>query len=212
MHDKDETMYLGVKTDINFDENKKEKRNTTVGSFEIEDKKRLVEIYLIISGLLMSGVQVSNALISVSLNSSDISTTDAEKYLTDVMTSFNIVFIVFVIFILIYYVSFTVEIFNYTDVAPFVSLFFSYLIVSILNLQNTIHHKLNDSYMTYGLWISLFIVSWYTLSSTQQMSNNFLKMLNSYKKGVMKINRLTGIKLILFGIISDRLITHMSGI
>jgi hypothetical protein len=212
MHDKDETMHLGVKNNTNLNDNKKEKPHITICSSDIEDKKRLVEIYLIISGLIISGVQVSNALISASFNSSNVLTLNAEKYLTDVMSDFNTVFIIFVILILIYYMSFTIEIFNYMDVAPFVALFFSFLIVSILNLQNTIHHKLNNIYMTFGLWIPLFIFSWSTLSSTQQMSNKLFKILNHEKKCIEKINRIAYIKFIIFIIFSYYLVIRMLNI
>lgn len=209
MHDKDETMHMGVKNDTNLDDNKRENQNMTRYSSEIEDKKRLVEIYLIISGLLMSGVQVSNALISTSFNSSNISTTDIGKYSIDVTSFFNVVFTVFVISILIYYVSFTVETLNYTGIAPFVSLFFSSLIVSMFNLQKTIHHESNNIYMTFGLWIPLFVISWLTLSSIPQMSNSFLKILNRNKNDIIKINRTTCIRFIFFTVFSYLLSTHM---
>ena len=220
MHDKDEMMHMGVKNDTNLNENKNKKENITICSSDIEDKRRLVEIYLIISGLLMSGVQISNALISTSFNSTNISTLNstntstlnANNYLTDVILFINIIFIVFVISILVYYVSFTVEIFNYSDVAPFVSLFFSFLIVSILNLQNATHRQSNNSCMTFCLWIPLFIIAWSTLSSIQRRSDNFFKILNNTKNGILKINHKTLIKLALFIIFSYILIPHMLSI
>lgn len=118
------------------------------------------------------------------------------------MPFINIVFMVFVISILLYYVSLTIEHFNYIDFAPFVSLFFSYLIVSMFNLQNTIHHKSNDICLTYALWIPLFVFTWLPLSSIPQMLNKLFNAPISNQKRIIKIKGIVYIELILFIIFS----------
>jgi hypothetical protein len=110
---------------------------------------------------------------------------------------------------LLYYVSLTTEHFNYIDFAPFVSLFFSYLIVSMFNLQNTIHHQANNVCLTFCLWIPLLMFTWLPLSSILQILNKLFNAPTHNQKHDIKIKNIVYIELILFIIFSYILSVHI---
>lgn len=185
MHDKDESMHLGIGTKQSSKESK-QKNISKDESSEFADKKRLIEIYLIISGLLISGEQITSSLLSTQTNTSGMSL-NLKSYTLNLISNVYIAFILLIVFILYYYYLCSWEKHPPLLLTIMISLLFGYLIsiISVMYLITSGIENETEIILTkltfFVLWMTLFYMSMFSLT-TRKTINKTIDILSTLIK------------------------------
>ena len=155
----------------------------------LEDKKKLLEIYIIISGLIIASIQSTSTLIAINTSINEVAYKETILFTKATIGTSNLVFLLLVFLILIYYTkTFDENLVFTTFLVILISIFFSYILTNFVHLQTRLSLV---SYFT--LFALIFAAMFLSLVQNSILRIELNKIFNNrdfYPQTMLKIHNL----------------------